>query len=279
MIAAASMNDLKRQRPEWEPWLAVVAEVLGEATGSRWDAMVPPRANSDDPRAPLLVGASVTLDARPVRQLFERLVRVARRGRTAKMLNLNASSVSDIELARLFQASVWHDHDVVTGAAATAGMDPEALQAVVALLAVPFLQACHRRWASSIREDWMHGYCPLCASWPAFAEVRGIERSRFFRCGRCGGEWHSPGLSCPYCATNDHRELVSLVPANGASHGVIEACRPCRGYVKTFTTLEGCLPAAVMVEDLASVDLDLAALAHGYARPNGAGYHSQALYS
>jgi hypothetical protein len=34
-----------------------------------------------------------------------------------------------------------------------------------------------------------------------------------------------------------------------------------------------------MVEDLASVDLDLAALAHGYARPNGAGYHSQALHS
>jgi FdhE protein len=278
MIAAASLKDLKRQRPEWEPWLAVVSEVLGEATGSRWDAMVPPRANGGEPRAPLLAGASVKLDGRPVRHLFERLVRVARRGRTAKMINLNASSVSDVEIARLFRASVWNERDVVTGVAATAGMDPEALQAVVGLLAVPFLQACQRRWASSIRQDWMHGYCPLCGSWPAFAEVRGIERSRYFRCGRCGSEWHSQGLSCPYCATNDHRELVSLVPANG-SHAVIEACRPCRGYLKTFTTLQGCPPAAVMVEDLASVDLDLAALAHGYARPNGAGFDPQAPHS
>ena len=279
MIAATSLKDLERQRPEWEPWLAVVREVLREASVSRWDAMVPPRADGDDPRAPLLAGALPQLDRRAVRHFFERLVRVARRGRTAKMVNLDASSVSDAQLARLFQASLWHEHDVVAGVAATAGMDAEALQAVVALLPVPFLQACHRRWEPSIRADWLHGYCPLCGSWPAFAEVRGIERSRFFRCGRCGGAWHAQGLSCPYCSTNDHRELVSLVPAEGTSPAVIEACRSCHGYVKTFTTLQGCPAATVMVEDLASVDLDLAALAHGYARPNGAGYGSQALHS
>jgi FdhE protein len=279
MIAAASLNDLKRRRPEWQPWLAVVGEVLGEAEGSRWDAMVPPRTHEQGPRAPLLAAPSIKMESRPVRHLFARLVRVAKRGQTAKMANLDASAISDVDLGKLFHASVWHDRDVVAGIAATAGMDAEALAAIVALLPVPFLHACQRRWASTIRADWIHGYCPLCGSWPAFAEVRGIERTRFFRCGRCGAEWHAQALACPYCAIEDHRELVSLVPGGGASHAVIEACRPCRGYVKTFTTLQGCPPARVMVEDLASVDLDLAALAHGYARPNGAGYDPLALHT
>jgi FdhE protein len=118
----------------------------------------------------------------------------------------------------------------------------------------------------------MEGYCPVCGAWPALAEVRGIERSRYFRCGRCGGEWQSHCLLCPYCGMNDHKELVSLVPEKSGSNSVIEACKRCLGYVKTFTTLQGSLPAKVLLDDLASVDLDVAALEQGYKRPPGAGY-------
>ena len=62
------------------------------------------------------------------------------------------------------------------------------------------------------------------------------------------------------------RELLD--EANAA----IDACKRCLGYVKTFTTLQGSPPANVMVDDLASVDLDIAALEQGYRRPEGAGY-------
>ena len=55
-------------------------------------------------------------------------------------------------------------------------------------------------------------------------------------------------------------------------NGVIEGCRSCLAYVKTFTRLQGCPPGAVMLEDLASVALDIAALEQGYVRPRGAGY-------
>jgi FdhE protein len=119
---------------------------------------------------------------------------------------------------------------------------------------------------------WVEGYCPVCGSWPAFAEVRGIERNRYFRCGRCGGAWHARALHCPYCSTSEHGELVALVPENGGSNAVIDACRRCLGYVKTFTRLQGCAPGQVMLDDLASVDLDIAVLEQGYTRPSGAGY-------
>ena len=54
----------------------------------------------------------------------------------------------------------------------------------------------------------MEGYCPVCGAWPAFAEMRGIERSRYLRCGRCGGGWQAQCLSCSYCGMTDHEELI-----------------------------------------------------------------------
>jgi len=98
---------------------------------------------------------------------------------------------------------------------------------------------------------------PLRA-WPAFAEVRGIERSRYFRCAWCGGEWHARALHCPYCDTSDHGQLVSLVAENGGSNAAIDACTHCLRYVKTLTRLQGCPPDTVMIEDLGTVDLDVA---------------------
>ena len=93
-----------------------------------------------------------------------------------------------------------------------------------------------------------------------------------FRCGRCGSEWQARALFCPYCGMTDHNELVSLVPEKSGSNSVIDACQRCLGYVKTFTTLQGSPPAKVMIDDLASVDLDIAAMQQGYKRPDGAGY-------
>jgi FdhE protein len=71
---------------------------------------------------------------------------------------------------------------------------------------------------------------------------------------------------------DDHNALVTLVPENAGLNALIEGCRSCLGYVKTFTRLQGCPPGAVMLDDLASVHLDVAALEQGYTRPPGAGY-------
>ena len=62
------------------------------------------------------------------------------------------------------------------------------------------------------------------------------------------------------------------MPEKAGARAVIDACKRCLGYVKTFTRLQGCPPDTVMLEDLASVALDVAALEQGYTRPAGAGY-------
>jgi FdhE protein len=267
----AALNGLRRERPEWEPWLVVVDEILREAGSPAWEAAVPAAAQAQRTAVPLLAGTKLILEVGLVRRLFERLIRTASRVGTPKMSSLKAALHADLEWAPLFTASLSQDSDRINEIAAVSGADAEALHAVIALLPVPFLHACNRRWASSISASWVEGYCPVCGSWPAFAEVRGIERNRYFRCGRCGGEWHARALYCPYCAMSDHDELVTLVPEKVGSNAVIDACQRCLGYVKTFTRLQGCSPGAVMLEDLASVDLDVAAIEHGFARSPGPG--------
>lgn len=269
---ASAFAGLRSQRPEWAPWLAMVEETLRDAGNRAWDVAVPPATHARETGTPLLAAAQVTLDVRAVRDLLRRLIGVASRSGTPQMTTLRLVPDADPDLVSLFKASLCHDTVAIADTATSCGADAGALEAVIALIGVPLLQACNRRWADSVSPGWRDGYCPVCGAWPAFAEVRGIERTRVFRCGRCGSGWHARPLRCSYCRLDDHNALVSLVPERSGSNAVIEACTSCLGYVKTFTRLQGCAPEMVMLDDLASVHLDVAALEQGYVRPSGPGH-------
>ena len=264
--------DLGRQYPEWQPWLTVIEEVLREAQDSQWEASFAEAPESQESKVPLLASATLSMDITAAGRWSERLVQAAYRSGAPKMSTLSGVQHKRLNTVDLFKSSLCQNGKWLKETAIDLGLDADALQAVTLLIPVPFLHACNRRWAPSIAESWTEGYCPVCGAWPAFAEVRGIERSRYLRCGRCGGAWQAKCLSCSYCGMTDHEKLVSLVPEKSGSNAVIDACKRCLGYVKTFTTLQGSPPAKVMVDDLASVDLDVAALQQGYRRPEGAGY-------
>ena len=267
------VQDLGRRQPEWQPWLAVVQEVLNEASNAQWELFIPDRTESLENRAPLLTGTTIAIESNSLRRWTERLLRTASRCGTEKMATLKdvLQETTDDPLF-LFKAALCLDESALKQIAVNCHADPDAFQAVTALLPVPFLHACNRRWARSLPHGWVEGYCPICGGWPAIAEVRGIDRSRYFRCGRCAGEWQVNCLVCAYCGMTDHEQLISLVPEQGGNTRVIEACKRCLGYVKTFTTLQATPAARVIIDDLASVDLDIAAVEHGYKRPQGAGY-------
>ena len=199
-------------------------------------------------------------------------MRAAYQSGTAKMSTLKRAKAPRVDTATLFTSSLCQNGEWLKENAINLGVSPDAFQAVAALMPVPFLQACSRRWARSIAEGWTEGYCPVCGAWPALTEVRGIERRRSLRCGRCGAEWQAHYLSCPFCVMTDHRELISLVLEKSGPTRTVDACKRCCGYVKSFTVLQGGPAAGVMLDDLASVDLDVAALTQGYKRPEGTGY-------
>jgi formate dehydrogenase major subunit len=165
-------------------------------------------------------------------------------------------------------AAFWYNAPEVAEAI---GADPAALDLVAHLLVTPLLQASRRHLAARRRESWPHGYCPVCGSGPALAEILGLERVRHLRCARCGGDWAFAPLRCPSCGERDHRRLGTLVSEDEGDSRKVDVCENCRGYVKSIATL-GAWPALqVGLEDLASVDLDVIALDRGYARPEWPG--------
>ena len=269
---APRLADLKHQRPEWTPWLEIVEAILVETEAPSWDECVPVGTNPVTSAAPRLTRTTVAVPVSSTRGLLDRVLRIAARSGTHEMATLALVADARPDAQAMFQASLCHDAEQIAALAKASGADRAALQAVAALVPVPFLQACNRRWRSSVSEEWVSPFCPVCGSWPAFAEVRGIERKRYYRCGRCGGEWHAHGLSCPFCSTTNHHDLVVLMPQRQGMAAAVDACKRCGGYVKTFNRLQACPPAAVLLEDLGGVALDVAALEHGYSRPAGAAY-------
>lgn len=273
---------------ECQPWRAVVEEVLRESADLVWDATVPSPGDAANPDAPLLAGVRVALRRDVLARVRHRWVDAAARGDTRFAGGL-AAWLDEGVSARLFEASLDGQHAVIEMMAERGGVDVETAESVAYLLPVPFLQACQRRLVDRVNPSWSRGFCPVCGSWPAFAEVLGIERARRLRCGRCGAAWHAQPLWCAFCGTRDHADLVTLVPGDdlacaeagtppseagigSSGTGVVDACTRCSHYVKRLTTFQGCAPLAVMLQDLGSVALDVAAIEEGYSRPRGTGY-------
>ena len=268
MSASNPMLDaLRRANPGWAPWLRIVGVVLDEAQSSAWDALVR-GVSAHDRGAPMLSRAVIAFDGR-IERLFAQLARLAAESGARKLTGLAAVDLSR-EFARdVFRASLEPDGAALDRLASAGKADPGALRAVASLLPMPFLHACARRWQHTPASAWDQGYCPVCASWPAAAEVCGVERIRWLRCGRCGMAWQSAPLRCTYCGMRDHTQLDSLV-VEGQSVSV-EVCNRCMGYLKVHMKLQKSAAAAVIVEDLASMALDVAAAQRGYLRPRGGG--------
>lgn len=268
--ASKAVDALKRRHPEWQPWLSVIEAVLLETANPRWDELVPRDAPAPNGATPLAAGTSIDSTSPLIADWIGRLLRAAYRSGAPGMAALQSIERREIDHAAVFSAALCQNGARLREMARTLTTQEDGFSALAMLLPVPLLHACNRAWRSFRSPGWAKGYCPVCGSWPTFAEVRGIERDHFFRCGRCNGDWQAHRLFCPFCGNTDHRQLISLMPESPGAARAVDVCKICLGYVKSFTTLQAA--AAVMIDDLASVDLDIAALEHGYKRPEGPGY-------
>jgi len=173
----------------------------------------------------------------------------------------------------LIQAGMVVDASQFAQLARRAQVAPELLTTLGQVLALPLLHACGEVLASrTATRDWTVGYCSVCGAWPALAELRGLERERWLRCGRCGSAWQFPHQRCVFCGNDDFRTLHYLAPEGQQDALRAECCQRCRGYLKTVATLGALSHEAVLVRDLATLELDLAALDQQYQRTRVLGF-------
>lgn len=112
----------------------------------------------------------------------------------------------------------------------------------------------------------MGGTCPFCTSKPVVAVLRGEGEGgkRSLICSLCSTEWVYRRILCPGCGEED-REKLPVFGAAGANAVRIEACEACHQYIKSVDmTKDG--NAVPVVDDIATIALDLWAQEHGYTR-------------
>lgn len=131
-------------------------------------------------------------------------------------------------------------------------------------LVQPFAEALAAR--STIDEQWTGNVCPFCGSWPVAVVLRGEGggAKRWLLCSLCSVEWQFRRILCWNCREED-KEKLPVYTASEYSHVRVEACDTCRIYNKAVDlTIDG--RAVPVVDDIATVDLDIWAEEHGYDR-------------
>ena len=112
--------------------------------------------------------------------------------------------------------------------------------------------------------------CPLCAHLPVVASLReqGHGSRRSLVCGLCLLEFRAHRIACLSCGQGDFNALP-IYRADDLPGVRVDACDACRTYIKTVDLTQSAR-AVPVVDDLASLPLDLWAREQGYRklRPN-----------
>lgn len=262
-LAAPTAQALAHEHPEFRGWLTLLAAVGEETANPAWNEAVPERAAAGVPR---LAGATLAVDPAVVTVWLRRLVDLAAASSPALV-----GAGERVDGLAALEAAIALDGARIDRLADEARVPCEPMRAVLPLLAYPWLERCGARLAGGGGDDHAQAWCPICGAWATLAEARGLEGARRLRCGRCGGDWRAQWLCCPFCGTDEHTRLRGLVGAEAGASQRADGCAACGAWVKTITTLGASAVGEVRLLDLATVQLDVAALERGWTRPTGLG--------
>jgi FdhE protein len=274
--ALAELARLATDRPSFAGPAAVLADLLpglAEPAPNVTPPAIPPEraAAKLADGVPLLRGESVTLDARLLRRRWVEVCTAVGRRQTGDAAAGLADAVKRGRLAveELAAAVVAGRPEEVHARADALGLDAGLAAAVLRFTLFPLLVPLNAALAPlRAGAAWGRGWCPTCGSWPLLGEFRGLEQARWLRCGLCAADWEFPRLACPFCDNRDHRQLGYLHVEGEGDRRRVAACEACRGYVKMLATLGLLSPPQLLVADVATLYLDLAAAERGYAVPS-----------
>jgi len=262
-LAAPTADALAREHPEFRGWLDLLAAVREEAGSATWADATPDVAVT----APLLAGTILAIEPGLAAAWLRRLFDVAAASAPAV-----AGAADRLDPLAALEAAIALDTPRIDTLADAAGLPREPLRAVLPLAAYPWLERCGAQVAGRAGVlDHAQAWCPICGAWAALAEARGLEGAWHLRCGRCGGDWRAEWLRCAFCGTDEHARLRSLVSETTGQARRAEGCAACGAWMKTITTLGAGSTGELRLLDLATVDLDVAALERGWKRPAGLG--------
>jgi hypothetical protein len=224
---------------------------------------------------PALIGEPIQIPVDLIRPTLVELVRALADGGGGEATTGIRSAIEEgrLDMGALLTLTLRREQGALRVAATRAGLGHDLLWLVADLAVGPFAHALllsvfgasdERSPVRMALNGWSRGYCPLCGSWPAFVEVIGM--TRVLRCGFCAAAWQVDRPTCLYC-NESGANVQTVAPDSSRPERIVETCMACRGYTKVLPA-DASLPFPLLaLADLDSMDLDLAAMQRGCARP------------
>lgn len=108
--------------------------------------------------------------------------------------------------------------------------------------------------------------CPLCGGKPAVGVLRseGDGAKKSLICMLCAHEWAFRRIYCPACG-EEREPQMAYYSAPEIAHVRVDVCDTCHMYLKSIDLTKTGLAVAV-VDELATIPLDLWAREHGYEK-------------
>ena len=223
---------------------------------------------------PILAGEPIPLPIDLLRASLLRLCETLAEGGAGEPADHIKTAIANgnMDAASLLTASLARDQHAIRTGSVHRGLAPDLVWLLAELAAGPFAHALQRALFANPRDagfaaacnGWNHGYCPACGSWPAVAEC--VDGHRVLRCSFCAAGWELNDYCCVYCSERGDA-FVTAAPDEDRKDRRVEICGACQGYLKTIDVAELSPFPLAAVADMETMDLDLAAMEHGYGRP------------
>ncbi len=217
---------------------------------------------------PLIQREDFPLDIEASVKLFETLCQIGIEANPHMALQIRkirqALGGKKIDLRNLLQKGVKEPR--VDQLADELGLDKKVFSFLIHGSTKPSVEAGLEQLQSELHtETWLKGNCPACGSFPTLSLLKEEVGKRYLLCSFCGYQWRIDRLFCPFCANRDHESLHYLF-AEGEEAYRIDLCEKCHQYIKTIDT-RNLQESDPVLEDLATLHLDILAAQKGYKRP------------
>jgi hypothetical protein len=242
------------------PWFEMNAEVL---------------AKHQAEGRPLLRFEDIPLELTDLRLMVRQTADVLRRHGALEEPDFQKVQALGRDMTLLSVAGQWYrtraERPVNTPAAVGVGSSPREtasadlgmLDQVLTLAMRPFLMRCAE--VLQQRADlstWTHSHCALCGGEPDFAVITPAAE-RHLICSRCTLRWKYEALTCPYCRNAERGRITSFATTDGRYR--VYACDVCRRYLKAYDGRRATRPVMPVVDMVATLPLDAAAIQRGYS--------------
>jgi len=169
-----------------------------------------------------------------------------------------------IDLKKLLKEGVGEQK--IEKIADESGLDKKVFSFLIQNSAKPSIEAGMEQLRGELDpETWLKGYCPMCGSLPSLSLLKEEVGNRYLLCSFCGYHWRIDRIFCPFCNNKDQESLHYFYGEGEETHR-IDLCEKCHQYIKTidYRNLQESDP---VLEDLATLHLDILATQKGYKRP------------